>query len=57
MKKEVFTQTSLFELTEEEVTENEKVNEIEEEIKRINPLEMTPMDSLNFLYELKKKVK
>ena len=56
-KKEVFTQTSLFELTEEEVTENEKVNEIEEEIKRINPLEMTPMDSLNFLYELKKKVK
>ena len=56
-KKEVFTQTSLFELTEEEVTENEKVNEIEEEIKRINPLEMTPIDSLNFLYELKKKVK
>lgn len=56
-KKEVFTQTSLFELTEEEVNENEKVNEIEEEIKRINPLEMTPMDSLNFLYELKKKVK
>ena len=56
-KKEVFTQTSLFELTEEEVTEKEKVNEIEEEIKRINPLEMTPMDSLNFLYELKKKVK
>ena len=56
-KKEVFTQTSLFELTEEEVTENEKVNEIEEEIKRINPLEMTPMDSLNFLYELKRKVK
>ena len=56
-KKEVFTQTSLFELTEEEVTENEKVNEIEEEIKRINPLEMTPMDSLNFLYELKKKIK
>lgn len=56
-KKEVFTQTSLFELTEEEVTENEKVNEIEDEIKRINPLEMTPMDSLNFLYELKKKIR
>ena len=53
-KKEVFTQTSLFELSEEEVKKEEKTNEIEEKIKKINPLEMSPMEALNFLYELKK---
>ncbi len=55
VKKETFTQTSLFELTE---SENEpKINEIEEKIKNINPLEMTPMDALSYLYELNKEVK
>lgn len=57
VKKETFTQTSLFELNEEEVKEQEKPHEIEEKIKGINPLEMTPMDALSFLYELKKEIK
>ena len=56
-KKEVFTQTSLFELSEEEVKKEEKTNEIEEKIKKINPLEMSPMEALNFLYELKMNMK
>ena len=55
VKKEVFTQTSLFELSEEEL--NVKPNEIEEKIKSINPLEMTPMEALNYLYDLKKDMK
>ena len=54
IKKEVFTQTSLFEFNEEE---EKKPNEIEEKIKEINPLEMTPMEALNFLYDLKKDIK
>ncbi|MBO5120584.1 MAG: DNA mismatch repair protein MutS [Bacilli bacterium] len=55
IKKETFTQTSLFELTESEA--EPKVNETEEKIKSINPLEMTPMEALSFLYELSKEVK
>ena len=55
IKKETFTQTSLFELTESEATT--KINPIEEKIKDINPLEMTPMEALSFLYELNKEVK
>ena len=55
VKKETFTQTSLFELTESEA--EEKINPIEEKIKEINPLEMTPMEALSYLYELKKEVK
>ena len=55
VKKEVFTQTSLFEYTEEEL--NEKPNKIEEKIREINPLEMTPMEALNYLYDLKKDLK
>ncbi|MBQ9019500.1 MAG: DNA mismatch repair protein MutS [Bacilli bacterium] len=55
IKKEVFTQTSLFELEEDELTN--KPNEIEEKIKSINPLEMTPMEALNYLYDLKKDIK
>ena len=55
IKKETFTQTSLFELTESEA--EPKVNETEEKIKSINPLEMTPMEALSFLYELNKEVK
>ena len=45
----------LFELNEEEITP--KKNEIEEKIKNINPLEMTPMDALSFLYEINKETK
>ena len=55
IKKETFTQTSLFELPEQEVTP--KKNEIEEKIKEINPLEMTPMEALSFLYDIHKEVK
>ena len=55
VKKETFTQTSLFELNESEV--EPQINPIEEKIKEINPLEMTPMDALSFLYELKKDIK
>ena len=53
-KKETFTQTSLFELDETEIKEEK--NETEEKIKEINPLEMTPMEALNYLYELKKQI-
>ena len=55
VKKETFTQTTLFELDEAEVTP--KKNEIEEKIKEINPLEMTPMEALSFLYEINKEAK
>ena len=54
-KKETFTQTSLFEFSEEETVD--KKSKIEEKIEKINPLEMTPMEALNFLYELKKETK
>ena len=54
IKKETFTQTSLFELADEEIVE--KKNEVEEKVKAINPLEMTPMEALNFLYDLKKDI-
>lgn len=54
-KKETFTQTSLFEYAEGDF--EIKVNPIEEKIKSINPLEMTPMEALSFLYELNKEVK
>ena len=33
-----------------------KENEIEKRIKEINPLEITPMDALNKIYELKKYI-
>ena len=55
IKKEAFTQTSLFELSEAEIKPT--VNPIEEKIKNINPLEMTPMEALSFLYEINKEVK
>jgi len=50
-KKEVFTQTSLFEITDEEKPKN---NYLEDKINECNPLEMTPMEAINFLYEIKK---
>lgn len=55
IKKETFTQTSLFEFSEKEIVEEK--NEIEEKIKEINPLEMTPMEALSLLYELNKQAK
>ena len=55
VRKETFTQTSLFEFTEEE--KEKKKNPIEESLEKINPLEMTPMEALNYLYELKKEMK
>ncbi len=58
IKKETFTQTSLFEQLEEEIEkETKKENPIEKKIKECNPLEMTPIDALNFIYELQKESK
>ncbi len=54
-KETKYTQTSLFENIVEE-KENKK-NEIEEEIKNIKPLEMSPIEALNFLYEINKKAR
>ncbi len=58
-KKEEFTQTSLFDLDEEEVEEKEEIEEnpIIEKIKKLAPLEMTPMDALSFVYEINKEAK
>jgi len=53
IKKETFTQTSLFEYTEKE---EETENIVEKKVKEINPLEMTPMEALSFLYNLKKEI-
>ena len=50
-KKEVFTQTSLF----LDFNEN-KESKIEKKIKSINPLEITPLEALNILDELKKEL-
>ncbi|MBQ8131448.1 MAG: DNA mismatch repair protein MutS [Bacilli bacterium] len=55
VKKETFTQTSLFELTESEA--EPKIDPLREKLSEINPLEMTPMDALSFLYELNKEAK
>lgn len=48
-----FMQTSLF----DEVQQEEKPNEIEEAINKIDPLSMTPIDAINFLYKLKQQTK
>lgn len=37
--------------------EDKKESEVEEELKKINPLEMSPIDAINKLYELYKMVK
>jgi len=54
-KKQPFVQTSLFLNTDEE--SEEKSNYLEERLKEINPLEMTPIEALNILYELKNSIK
>ncbi len=50
--KQPFTQTSLFLNLDEQQPEK---NKIEEKIESINPLEITPIEALNILYELKKE--
>jgi len=55
VRKETFSQTSLFEFNETEPVPEKNI--IEEKLKDINPLEMTPMEALSFLYELKKSIK
>ncbi len=51
----VFTQTSLFSLEEESVKEEK--NPLKERLQEVNPLEMTPIEALNFLYTLKEESK
>ncbi len=51
--KQKFTQTSLFLGLEEKKDEK---NVIEEKLKEINPLEITPIEALNLLYQLKKMI-
>jgi len=53
-KKQSFVQTSLF-LDFDEKKENN--NYLEEKLKEINPLEITPIEALNLLYELKNSIK
>lgn len=50
-KDQTFTQTSLFLDFDED---KESTSKIEEKLKDINPLEITPIEALNILYELKK---
>ena len=54
-KDKEYMQTSLFTLAKEEVAPPED-NEIEDAIKEINPLEMTPLEALTFLCKLKEKI-
>jgi len=54
-KKQTFTQTSLFLDFDSQETSPE--NEIVNKLSEINPLEMTPIEALNFLYELKNEIK
>lgn len=54
VKKQTFTQTSLFLETE---PEKKKTDVIKEKLEKINPLEITPMEALNILYELKNEYK
>lgn len=41
----------------DEVIVKEKESKVEEELKNINPLEITPLEALNILYKLKEEVK
>ena len=55
-KKQTFTQTSLFlDIDENQEKENEN-KAIIDKLKEIKPLEMTPMEALNLLYELKNEL-
>ena len=48
-----FEQTSLFDSFEPVVKESK----VEKELEKINPIEMTPMEAINFLYNLKEEMK
>ncbi len=52
-KEQIFTQTSLF----LDPPEKEPTSILEDKINDINPLEMTPIAALNFLYQLKEDMK
>ena len=52
-KKQTFTQTTLFLDTE---PETEAKDRIREKLESINPLETTPMEALNILYEFKNEL-
>lgn len=54
-KQQTFTQTSLF--LEIDNTESTTDNTIVKKINNINPLEMTPIEALNFLYEITNEIK
>lgn len=54
VKKQTFTQTSLFLETD---TKEKGVDVIKNKLEKINPLEITPMEALNILYELKNEYK
>lgn len=54
VKKQTFTQTSLFLDTEPKTKEKDI---IKDKLEKINPLEITPMEALNILYELKNEIK
>ena len=41
----------------DEVMVKEKESKVEEELKKINPLEVTPLEALNILYRLKEEIK
>ena len=55
-KKHPFTQTSLFINTEVEDKIEEKNDKVEKRLKELNPLEITPIEALNILYELKNEL-
>lgn len=54
IKKQPFTQTTLF-LADDEKEEEKSL--VEEKIKEIDPLQTTPIEALNILYELKNMIK
>ena len=54
IKKETFTQTSLF--LDIDTPKKEEKDVIYEKLEALNPLETTPIEALNLLYELKKEI-
>lgn len=55
IKKQPFTQTSLF--LDFDTEEKDEENIIEKKLEEINPLEITPIEALSILYELKNELK
>ena len=54
-KQQTFTQTSLF--LDFDNTEPATENEIAKKLNEIDPLKMTPIEALNFLYEITNELK